>query len=165
IHPLKYKDKAVKSIPKRVTNISDHLLAPLTIEEFTQKIMEHVLATTEGSRLYTFTEEDIKAIGKIRDEKYATREWNYGYSPSYSFKKAIKTSGGMLEMNLEVQKGEIKKVKIFGDFFNEKDTDEIERALVNVAHDESAIRKVLGNYAIGKYFTNMTEDDLMEAMF
>ena len=165
IHPLKYQDKAVKSVPKRVTNISDHLPVPLTIEEFTQKIMDHVIATTEGSKLYNFTEKDLEAIGKIRDEKYATREWNYGYSPNYSFKKAIKTLGGMLEMNLEVEKGDIKKVKISGDFFNKKDTDEIERALVNVAHDETAIRKVLGNYTIGKYFTNMTEDDLMEVMF
>ena len=165
IHPLKYLDKAVKSIPKRVTNISDHLPVPLTIEEFTQKIMDHVLATTEGSRLYTFTEEDLKAIGKIRDEKYATREWNYGYSPKYSFKKTIKTSGGMLEMNLDVEKGIIKKVKIFGDYFNEKDTEEIEKALENVAHDDAILRGVLHQYSIGQYFTNMTEEDLMEALF
>jgi lipoate-protein ligase A len=165
IHPLKYQDKAVKSIPKRVTNISEHLSTPLTIEEFTTKIMEHVIATTEGSKPYSFSEEDLKAIGKIRDEKYATREWNYGYSPNYSFKKDIKTLGGMLEMNLDVEKGIIKKVKIFGDFFNEKDIDEIEQALIGIAHDEQSIRMLLNNYTIGEYFTNITSDDLLEAMF
>ncbi len=165
IHPLKYQDKAVKSIPKRVTNISEHLSTPLTIEEFTTKIMEHVIATTEGSKPYSFSEEDLKAIGKIRDEKYATREWNYGYSPNYSFKKDIKTLGGMLEMNLDVEKGIIKKVKIFGDFFNEKDIAEIEQALIGIAHDEQSIRMLLNNYTIGEYFTNITSDDLLEAMF
>lgn len=165
INPLKYQDKAVKSIPKRVTNISQHLSAPLSIEEFTQKIMEHVIESNADCKLYRFTDEDLEAIGKIRDEKYATKEWNYGYSPNYSFKKDIKTLGGMLEMNLDVEKAIIKKVKIFGDFFNEKDITEIEKALEETHHDEENIRKVLGNFNVGEYFTNMTEDDLVMAMF
>lgn len=165
INPLKYQDKAVKSIPKRVTNISQHLSEPLTIQAFTQKIMEHVIESNTDCKPYSFTEEDLRAIGKIRDEKYATKEWNYGYSPNYSFKKDIKTLGGMLEMNLDVEKGIIKKVKIFGDFFNEKDIAEIERALEDISHDEENIRKVLRNYNIGGYFTNMTADDLVMAMF
>lgn len=165
IHPLKYQDKAVKSIPKRVTNIADHLPAPLTIEEFTQKIMEHIIATTEGCKLYSFTDEDLTAIGKIRDEKYATKEWNYGYSPNYSFQKTIKTLGGMLEMNLDVEKGIIQKVKIFGDFFNQKDTEEIENALAGVAHDEDSIREALSRFKIEEYFNNMTIEDIIEAMF
>lgn len=165
IHPLKYQDKAVKSIPKRVTNIADHLPAPLSIEEFTKKVMEHIIATTEGCQLYSFTPEDLAAIGKIRDEKYATKEWNYGYSPNYSFQKTIKTSGGMLEMNLDVEKGIIQKAKIFGDFFNQKETEEIERALEKVNHDEESIRKALSNYKIEEYFNNMTMDDIIEAMF
>lgn len=165
IHPLKYQDKAVKSIPKRVTNIADHLPAPLTIEEFTQKIMEHIIATTEGCKLYSFTDEDLAAIGKIRDEKYATKEWNYGYSPNYSFQKTIKTLGGMLEMNLDVEKGIIQKVKIFGDFFNQRETEEIENALVGVEHDEDSIRKALSRFKIEEYFNNMTIEDIIEAMF
>jgi lipoate-protein ligase A len=165
INPLKYQDKAVKSVAKRVTNISDHLSIPLSIEEFTQKIMDHVVETFDDCRLYEFTEEDIKAIEKIRDAKYATREWNYGYSPDYSFRKEIKTSGGMLEMNLHVENGIIKKVKIFGDFFNEKDISEIEKALEETAHDEDAIREKLNNYNIEEYFSYMTIEDLVEAMF
>lgn len=165
IHPLKYQDKAVKSIPKRVTNISDHLPEPLSIEDFTQKIMDHIVATTPGAYLYTFTDEDLKAIGKIRDEKYATHEWNYGYSPNYSFQKAIKTPGGMIEMNLDVEKGSIKKVKIFGDFFNTKATEDIEEALVNVAHEEKSIRKALSPFTIEEYFNNISLDELISAMF
>lgn len=165
INPLKYLDKAVKSIPKRVTNISEHLTVPISLEAFTQKIMDHVIAIHPEAKRYEFSAEDIKKIEKIRDEKYATKEWNYGYSPNYTFKKGIKTAGGTLEMNLDVEKGIIKKVKIFGDFFNEKDIAEIEAALVNVAHDEEAIRKVLNNYTIGSYFRDVTADDLMEAIF
>lgn len=165
INPLKYIDKAVKSVPKRVGNIFQYLKEPICIEAFTQKIMDHVLASTPDAKLYEFTPADLEAIGKIRDEKYATHEWNYGYSPDYSFKKGIKTNGGTLEMNMDVEKGIIKKVKIFGDFFNEKDIAEIQQALENSLHEEAAIRKVLGRFTIAEYFRNITEDDLVEAMF
>ena len=61
INPLKYSDKAVKSIPKRVTNISDHLKIPISLEEFTNKVMEHIIATHDDCVLYEFSE-DFKLI-------------------------------------------------------------------------------------------------------
>lgn len=165
INPVKYQDKAVKSIPKRVTNISEYLPEPISLEDFTQKIMDHMLAQNKEAYLYEFTEEDLAAIEKIKIEKYATQEWNYGYSPNYSFKKAIRTAGGLLEMNLEVEKGIIQKVKIFGDFFNERDISEIEKALENIAHNELAITSALQGFEINKYFKGITVDDLLSAMF
>jgi lipoate-protein ligase A len=165
INPLKYSDKAVKSVPKRVTNISDHLKIPITLEEFTQKIMDHIISTHDDCVLYEFTEKDLAAIQKIRDGKYATWEWNYGKSPDYNFKKGIRTDGGTLEMNLDVKDGIIKKVKIYGDFFNEKDIAEIEVALENTPHEESEIRKKFDHYEIGKYFHNMNTEDILTAMF
>lgn len=165
INPLKYQDKAVKSIPKRVTNISDHLPEPLSIEAFTQKIMDHVVNTFEDCKFYEFTEEDLKKIAEIREKKYATYEWNYGYSPDYNFKKAIKTPGGMLEMHLDVQNGIIKHAKIYGDFFSVRDIEVIERAIENTDHDEKSIRKKLNEFNMPDYFANVTEDDLLTAMF
>lgn len=165
INPLKYQDKAVKSIPKRVTNISEHLPTPLTIEEFTQKIMDYVVNKFDNCRMYEFTDEDLKKIGEIRDQKYATYEWNFGYSPNYNFKKTIKAPGGMLEMNLDVQNGIIQKVKIFGDFFHVHDIEVIERAIEKTAHNEKSLREKLSEYNLAEYFSGISEDDLVEAMF
>jgi lipoate---protein ligase len=152
-------------VDKRVTNISEHLKVPITLEEFTQKIMDHILATHDDCVLYEFTEADLATIKKIRDEKYATWEWNYGKSPEYDFKKSIRTSGGTLEMNLNVEEGIIKKVKVYGDFFNEKDVSEIEQALESIPHEEDRIRKVFDEYQVEKYFHGMTTEDLLSAMF
>lgn len=165
INRAKYDDKAVRSIPKPVTNISEHLKSPLSIEEFTQKIMEHVLATRADAVLYEFSKEDLSAIQKLRDEKYATWQWNFGRSPNYSLRKEIKNGMVKMEMHVEVEKGIIKKINIEGDLFKGKDIAEIETALVNIAHEENAIRKVLNQYPIEKYFNGLPSDDFLNAMF
>ena len=166
IHPIKYIHKAVKSVPKRVTNISDHLKVPMTLEDFTQKLMNHVLNTFPDARLYEFTEEDKKAIRKLRDEKYATNEWNFGRSPKYNFKRAIRSNGGVLEMNLDVEKGGlIKHAKIYGDFFSERGTEDVENILIGLLHDEQSIKNALSKLPLDKYFKNISLDELMVAMF
>jgi lipoate-protein ligase A len=165
INPLKYKDRAVKSIPKRVTNVSEHLKTPLSLEDFTQRIMEHIIATHKDCRLYEFTEEDIAAIQKIRDEKYATWEWNFGHSPKYNFQQGIRTQGGTLEVNLQVEKGLIRKAKIFGDFFGTKDIEEIESALIGQKHDREVLEELLSSFSIEAYFHQISKEDLLSALF
>lgn len=165
INPLKYKDRAVKSIPKRVTNVTEHLQEELSLDAFTHKIMDHILSTYPNCKRYEFTEEDLTKIQQIRDEKYATWEWNFGHSPTYDFQQGIRTKGGTLEMNLNVKKGKITAAKIYGDFFGTKDVGEIEAALIDCHHDEKAIREKLSQFDIADYFKDMTEDDLISAMF
>lgn len=165
INPLKYKDRAVKSIPKRVTNVAEHLKESMPLEQFTKLIMDHILHTHEDCKMYEFSEQDLKAIQKIRDEKYATWEWNYGHSPKYNFKQGVRTKGGTLEMNLNVSKGIIEQVKIFGDFFGTKDVTEIEDAIKGQKHDYTELKKVLSQFKIDSYFHQITIDDLMTALF
>ena len=165
INPLKYKDRAVKSIPKRVTNVADHLEKPISLEDFTERIMQHVIDTNPGARRYEFSEEDLAAIRKIRDEKYAKWEWNFGHSPNYNFRQGVRTEGGTLEMNLEVKKGMIKAVKIYGDFFGTKDISEVETLLTDIPHEEKAIKDKLATVDIEKFFHKMSVDDLISVMF
>lgn len=165
INPVKYVDKAIKSVPKRVTNISDHLKEPLTVDDFAHKVMEHITAITPNARMYEFTEEDKRQIQKLRDEKYATQEWNFGKSPDYNFKKAIRTQGGLLEMNLLVKKGVIEQVKLFGDFFSNRGVDRIENALTNIPHEEQAILQALAPIQINEHLKNITVANLIDAIF
>ncbi len=165
VSPLKYKDRAIKSIPKRVTNITEHLKELLSLDAFTDKIMDHILATFDDAKLYEFTAEDNAAIQKLRDEKYATWEWNFGHSPSYNFKQGVKTSGGVIEMNLDVKKGFIEAAKIEGDFFHINDIDTVEKALVGCAHDKKAIDAKLSELNLAEYFNNISKEDLLASMF
>lgn len=165
INPLKYKDRAVKSVPKRVTNIQDHLKENIDVEEFAQRIMAHIVQSFPDCRMYEFSAEDLAAIEKIKQEKYATWEWNFGYSPDYNFKQGVRSQGGTIEMNMEVKKGIIQAVKIQGDFFHIRDIEAIEQALEDCPHGEAAIKERLGRFDLSQYFKDIGEEDLVAAMF
>lgn len=165
VNPLKFKDKAVKSVPKRVTNVMDHLKEPITLEEFTQRVMTHITNTHANCRPYTLSETDIKAIEQIRDDKYSQWEWNFGHSPDYNFQQGVRSQGGTLEMHLDVHKGVIENCRIFGDFFTTGDISDIEQALVGLRHDKSVITDRLKAFDIERYFHNISREDLLAAMF
>ena len=165
LNPLKYRDKAVKSISSRVTNISEHLSKNISLEEFEERIINHVRSMYDDSEIYELTDSDIKAINKLVEEKYGTWEWNFGNSPQYNFQKGIKTTGGHIEINLEVKKGTIKNAKIFGDFFNIREVSELENSLIGAPHERNQIEKILLNVGIENYLTNVTAEEFMKGLF
>lgn len=165
VRPIKFEDKGVKSVSKRVTNINEHLEKPIDIEEFINLIMDDIRLTTGGSGLYEFTDEDIRNIEKLKNEKYSTWEWNFGMSPDYNLKNEKKFSGGTVEVDLNVSDGIIKDIKIYGDFFGKKDVKDVEEMLKGVKHSENDVKDVLSSIDIGEYFSNITLENLLEVMF
>lgn len=163
VKPSKFEGKSVKSVKSRVTNISSHLTSPLTIEEFINLTMDYVKNNNiNDGKIYAFTEKDIEAINQLKETKYSTWEWNYGSSPKYNFNNEKRFKGGTVELHFNVIKGVIKECKIFGDFFSKIDILDIENALVGVKHDYDSIYSALKPFDIGKYFANITIDDILE---
>lgn len=164
INPLKYKGRATKSVPKRVTNIVDHLNAPISLEEFRDRIMEHVVTTYPNCKPYTFTEEDLAAIQRIRDEKYAKWDWNFGYSPEYDLVQGIRTKAGTIEIQMNVNEGKITALKFLGDFFHIRPIDEFEAMLTGCMHEEKALRERLNNTQPSKYIKDLEVEELLEGL-
>jgi lipoate-protein ligase A len=166
VDPLKFQDKAVKSVRSRVTNISEHLNISMDVLEFADRIQEHIVGIYPDARFYEFNEDDHEKIHDLVREKYGTWEWNFGYSPDYNFKKVLRTANsGTIEFDMDVQNGIILHVKIFGDYFSKFDTEEIEMALAGVTHEEMSIRKALGKFNLSDYFANLSMDEFLQGMF
>jgi lipoate-protein ligase A len=165
VNPLKFKDKAVKSVRSRVTNVSGHLKEKMDVTEFSRRVMEHIMEKYDDSVFYEFTAKDIKKIEEIRDEKFSTWEWNFGYSPKYNFEKLIRTNGGTLEFHIDVEKGIMKDVKIYGDFFHKHDIDIVEKSLAGVPHNPVAIQNALSVFTFDEYFKNIPVDEFIAGMF
>jgi lipoate-protein ligase A len=164
VHPAKFTDKAVKSVRSRVTNISSHLKQPLDLEEFRNMTLRHTMNSYPDCRPYAYTGDDLEAIGKLRDEKYSTWNWNFGQLQGYNMVNEVKTGGGRMEVHLDVQNGVIGHVRIFGDFFNIGDMAELEQLLAGTLHDETNIRMKLAQINLSDYLVNITVDEFVKAL-
>jgi lipoate---protein ligase len=109
--PTKYIDKAVKSVRSKVTNISEHLSTAMGYGEFKTFLFESVFPQATQK---TLTNEEISNIQNMATSKYMTWEWNYGYSPEYTFKRrfSLGTAGVMAQIEINVHKGIIQQAKL-----------------------------------------------------
>ncbi|MFO8236271.1 MAG: lipoate--protein ligase [Bacteroidales bacterium] len=165
INPLKFKDKAVKSAKSRVTNIEDHLQDKMDVLEFRDRIMDYIILANKDAELYEYTEEDRANIHQLVEEKYGTWDWNFGSSPKYNFEKLIKTSGGNIEFHINVDKGVMKDIKIYGDFFNTLNTKNVEELLKGTPHEEGKIKEKLDSIYFNKYFHKVKKKEFLSGFF
>lgn len=159
---IKFTGKSVKSVASRITNISDHLKEQMDVITFRNRVMNSVAGGLE--QVTSFTPEEIDEIQKLRDEKYSKWEWNFGQSPKFSMTREGRFLGGTLEATLEVRKGLINQIRIYGDFFGAKDISEIEAALTGVSHNEESIYESLENIDVNDYMVNVTKEDLISLL-
>ena len=154
VNEMKIKTKGIASVKSRVTNISEH--SDISIPEFKRLVFD----AADGEK-YVPSEEDIAEIKKLEAEKYGTWEWNYGFSPKYSYKNAAHFPCGIVELNMDIKNGIIEKVLFSGDFFGKKDVAPVSEALCGVHHEEKEIRKTLEKFPIFEYFAGLSADDLI----
>ena len=162
MNPLKYKDKAVKSNRARVTNLKEYFPIDMSTVDMKDLLIEEILASNEHADMYSLTEEDIKGVGELIEEKYQTWDWNFGFSPKYNFQNANKIPAGFIEVHLDVVKGIIEQAKIFGDFFASHPIEELEAQLIGIKHDISSITEVLSTLDLTLYFGKVTQDEIIE---
>ncbi len=112
IRPSKAKieDKAIKSVRATVTNISTEIKPAITFNEFHEKLTSFLIDYYHIHNIYQFSEKDISEINKLVAEKYATVQWNYGYSPAYLFENASND----LHLLIKVKKGIIEEIELTG---------------------------------------------------
>src|SRR5699024_3415835 len=104
---------------------------------------------------------DIREIERLTKEKYETWEWNFGHSPDYNFKQAIKIPAGFIEVHLDVNKGYIEKAKIFGDFFASEPIEEFEAKLIGEKHDIESIKETLEKVDLKPYFGKVNLEEIL----
>lgn len=144
--PGKYESKAVQSNRSPVTNISDYLKKKIPVEEFIRFLLGVQLEDNANSIL-ELSENDIQNIHKLSTEKFETWEWNFGYSPKYSFINTFEEDGKYVEIALFIVKGIVKSCMIKGNYFSSQTSKELISTIRGNKHHyesiESGIKKVL----------------------
>lgn len=157
VKEAKFASKAVKSVRSRVTTINAHAPAPISMEDFKGALKECAMASGELEPC-TLTEEDLAAVRKLRDEKYATWAWNYGCSPAYDMRREMKFPAGLVTAHLSAEGGKIKAVRFYGDFFG-GELGELEGAMVGLPLD-GHLTEALEALRVGDYMSGITAEEL-----
>lgn len=174
--PEKFTGKAVQSTISRVTNISEHLSKQITIDEFQKYLGEYICnrynsknsetnSLIESITPYSYTEADLNAIEKLREQKYSQQSWNFGHSPAYSSYNIKKFKGGLVEFHYTVNKGLITELEIFGDYFFTKPTHEFVKEIIGTPHTEEAISGKLAALNTEEYFSNISKEEIAGMFF
>ncbi len=163
--PTRFHDRAVKSIPSAVTNISDHLKGEMKVSDFENRIMEYVLDSTVDSTGYSYSKKDLADIESLVQRKFGTWEWNFGYSPRYEFRKTLPCSSGTIHLQMHVERGVIRGVSLTGDFMSTRQVNTLEDTLTGVIHDPEAIRRRISGLRVGEYVTGLDNEQLISGMF
>jgi lipoate-protein ligase A len=164
VDPSKFDDKAVKSVRSRVTNISEHLPEPMTVVQFRDYLMDFIMKQNQMTELQNLTNEEEAVVEQLMKNKYQTWEWNYGNSPNYSMNKKIRTKGGTVQVIADIQKGVIRDLRFYGDFFSEDDVQNLVNQLIGTAFNKQDLQQKLSTIDVNRYFNNTTSEDLLNLL-
>ncbi len=102
-----FTSHSIKSIRSEVRNIADYLSSDTDEKNFT-KALHNYLAEYFKAKEYLLTMDEVRAVEHLRDEKYTSWDWIYGYTPAFG----IMTTSGF---SFRVKKGYIVEAELEGE--------------------------------------------------
>lgn len=164
VDPTKFQTKGVRSVRSRVTNVADHLDRPVSLPEFRRILLENILRENPGQP-YPLTPKDLAAVEKLREERYAAWDWNYGQSPACMVLRRRRVEGcGLVEAYISVDSGLISAIAFRGDFFSAVEPEELAPRFVGRTPDQAGFAAALEGVDVSRYFAGLQNDQLIEIL-
>lgn len=158
----KILSKGIKSVRDRVTNISDHLKEPIGTEEFRELMVRHLMG--ENGSAYVLTPKDTERIQKLAKEKFNNWDCIYGKNPKCNMIRKGYFEGGNIEFKLDVTKGKITEVGIYGDFFGRLDQKDMEAALIGCRYSRDQIKAALESLDIEVSLYKISMEEILDTI-
>ncbi|WP_161877797.1 lipoate--protein ligase [Alkalibacterium sp. MB6] len=172
LKPKKHKleSKGIKSIRSRVTNIKpflDDSYQYMNAKDFKEKLLLYIFDTDnkDGVKEYKLTDEDWVKIDQFAKQYTANWEWNYGKSPAFDMERSERLSVGTVEVKMNVRKGVIEDIRIFGDFFGMGEIEDVEKILQGTSYNKASIEEAVDKIDIQKYFGNADSKELVDLLY
>ena len=160
----KIESKGVKSVRARVTNILDELPEKMTVEAFSNQLLNKMKESYPDMTEYVFSDDDLKNIQALADQQFGTWDWTYGEAPEYTIKRSVRYPAGKITTYANVEKSVIKGMKLYGDFFGIKDVADIEQALIGLRYEYPDVLAKIQTIDTTQYFTNITPQEIAKAI-
>lgn len=152
--------RAVKSIDSRVMNLSDIFLEETTIEEL-KRCFRNVICAGSDEATLELTEKERKNIVELMNDKYCTKKWIYGESPSFNIHNHGDFQAGKLDVYLYVKDGIIEECSILGDYMAIRPTADITRKLIGCNYNYDDIQSRLNGVTLSEYFGGIDDMDII----
>lgn len=107
--------RGVASAHSEVTNISDHLSRPMTIEAFRNELISGVSGSLGALKEFKLTPVCWRSVYRLAKEKYKTWEWTYGRSPAFTAAHRFKLDAADVSVHISVINGIIKNIRVAGE--------------------------------------------------
>jgi lipoate---protein ligase len=153
----KFESKGVNSNRSKVTNINNNTPQTADTQAFINRLKEEILGEA-GFRHYVLSDDDISAVSSLQKQKFETWEWNYGYSPAYTFTRKNVFEKAGYNCLLKVKDGNILTAQ-FGENLDMKTVE----VLQGVPHNLIGLKNVLPQLELGLGFS-IDEKELMQLM-
>lgn len=164
VDEAKIKNKGITSIRSRVTNIGEHLPEKYTTQEF-KTLLIQALEELLPMEAYVFSQEDLAAIEKIREEKYANPLWTNRTNHNFTLHREKRFPLGKVEVYLNITEGIIAACSIRGDFLSIKPIEELEKHLTHKTFDKNALMACVNNTDLLPYLGGITANEFLSLLF
>lgn len=157
--------KSVKSVRSAVTNILPHLPRKITVEEFSEAILQHMKRKFPDMQEYVFSDEELAEIERVSQDKFSSWEWNYGHSPQFNITLTTRITAGKIQVFATVKNSVIENIKFYGTFFgNNGDLSPVENALKGVRYTVEDVHSALESINTAEFFAGFSVEELTEAI-
>lgn len=154
--------KGIKSVQKRITNISDHLREPMAALDFKQAMVDSLME--KGGSIYTLNQEDIHRCRELAAQKFDNWDCIYGRDPQLSIVKQGHFEGGNVEFRLDIKRSKITDACVFGDFFSTIEPEQLIGALIGCRYEREEIQKALENLGIDEGIYKISLEELVDCI-
>ena len=158
--PGKVESKGHKSVRSRVANISEFLSQPLDVHELRERIIEGIWGHRDPPRL-DLEERDWTAVEELVERKYGAWEWNHGESPACNVQRSRRFPTGEIDLRIQVERGWIRGIRVFGDFMGRRDVAELEGRLRGIRYEREDLARLLGSVRVGEYVGDVSPEEFL----
>lgn len=161
----KIQSKGHKSVRSRVANIIEFINNELSVTEFRSRLLEGLYEDQDSFETYRLTENEWKSVHELKEEKYGNWDWNFGKSPKFNIQRSKRFPIGEIDLRLDVQKGHIKNLKIYGDFFGKEAVQEFENLLQGIRYEPEDIAASIEKVDVKDYFGEIEKEAFLNLMY
>ena len=143
----KLQAAGIASVRSRVVNLKEYLPQFSNIQDF-QAALQAILADSDS--IISLTQEQIRGIDQMADDKFRTWEWNFGRSPRTTFSRTRKFACGTVTAHYSLERGVISELQFTGDFIGFRPAEELAEKL------KGCTLNVLRGLEVGDYFDSLS---------